>query len=129
MRLSSFSGMDFVSPPNNGREQTSLLIIAEVDAWPFFNCAFDARAESSVGQQTLGYVGNKNRVADIGVTGPALVHRKMIGQMARTYNFDAIIKDEETDGRTYRYVTSRFVDCEPSWNQFGERVTVEFSIV
>ena len=96
--------MGSVPPPNNRCKQTSLLVVNEVDPWPFFNRALDARSQSSVGQQPLGHVGDKNRVADIGVTCPDLVHREMIGKMAWTYNFDAIIKDEEPDWCTDQIV-------------------------
>ena len=75
-------------------EQTPIPVIVKIDLGPLRQSTFDTGPQSVVGQQSLGHVRYQDRIADVGVSGPNLLHGQVVGQVAGADNLDAVVENE-----------------------------------
>jgi len=86
------------SAVNRGGKQAAVSVIEKPNLRPFLQRPFDPGAKAVVRQQALGHVGDQNGIAEIGVASPNILDGKVVGQVARPDDLDAVVEDEKPDG-------------------------------
>jgi hypothetical protein len=77
---------------NRYGEQASVPVICEVDPRPSLQGPFDTGAEFPIGQDSFGYIGNQEGVADNGIAVANFFDGQVIWQVTETDDFNPIVK-------------------------------------
>ncbi len=106
--LETFPHIDWTRwlfPVNCSNEHAAFSVVSKADIWPVFQSAFDAGPQTFVRQQTFGYIGYQDRIADIRNARTDFLHSQVIRQISRTDDLNAVVENENTDRRVYEIVS------------------------